>query len=117
MNVIQRAAAEQQAFTAMEQNEFGYETMTTFWADFTIGELVSGINGVKDTFRRAFAEWKSNVKYLTELVMVLNHKCWYWYQKNDELSKLYSDLYYEANGYAYENLEGDDLTYFVDILD
>ena len=117
MNVIQRAAAEQQAFTKMEQNVFGYETKTTFWSDFTIGELVSGVDGVKDTFKRAFAEWKSNVEYLTELVMVLNHKCWNWYRKDDELCQVYSDLYYEANDYAYENLQGDDLTYYFNILD
>ena len=50
----------------------GYTPVTTFWDDFTIAEAFGG-NAVRDTFNRAFDEWKGNYKYLTELVMVLNH--------------------------------------------
>ena len=56
----------------------GYETKTTFYDDFTIADRF-GINAVKDTFKRAFEEWKTNVEYVTELVMVLNHKIWHHY--------------------------------------
>lgn len=66
----------------------GYKPQTTFWQDFSIADRF-GVTAVQDTFNRAFAEWKSNYIYLTEMVMVLNHKIWQWYQKNDELSKLY----------------------------
>lgn len=51
----------------------GYKPMTTFWQDFSIADAF-GIAAVVDTFKRAFKEWKDNYKYLTELVMVLNHK-------------------------------------------
>ena len=51
----------------------GYETKTTFWDDFTIAEAY-GESAVKDTYNRAFKEWKTNVEYITEFVMVLNHK-------------------------------------------
>lgn len=42
----------------------GYTPITTFWDDFTIAEAF-GENAVRDTFNRAFEEWKGNYKYLT----------------------------------------------------
>lgn len=37
----------------------GYEMQTTFWQDFTIADAF-GIDAIKDTFNRAFKEWKDN---------------------------------------------------------
>ena len=53
----------------------GYTTITTFWQDFSIADKF-GIDAIKDTFNRAFNEWKGNYQYLTELVLVLNWKVW-----------------------------------------
>lgn len=53
----------------------GYMMKTTFWQDFTIADRF-GKDGVQDTFNRAFAEWRSNCIFLTELVLVLNWKIW-----------------------------------------
>ena len=39
-----------------------YEFKTTFWMDFTIADKF-GIEAVKDTFKRAFSEWKTD--YIT----------------------------------------------------
>lgn len=104
-------------FQEFQKEQFGYECITTFWEDFGIADRF-GINAVKDTFNRAFAEWKSNYKYLTELVIVLNHRCWMHYNAgNFELSKLYSDLYYQAKYYAEENLKGDEYEYYFNITD
>ena len=58
--ILYKAAISQQNFK-QEMNYIGYETKTTFYGDFTIAELVSGVEGVKDTFKRAFEEWKTNV--------------------------------------------------------
>lgn len=89
-----------------------YEFKTTFWMDFTIADHF-GANAVKDTFERAFKEWRNDVVYVTELSLVLNWKCWQHYEKGDEkLSRLYSDLYYEVNGWCYDNLKGADLEYY-----
>lgn len=55
--------------------EYGYQPKTTFWMDFSIADKF-GIAAIKDTYDRAFKEWKTNHVYLTELVMVLNHKIW-----------------------------------------
>lgn len=93
------------------------EFTTTFWQDFTIADAF-GASAIKDTFKRAFEEWKSDYRYLTDLVMVVNHKCWQHYDKgNNELSQLYSDLYYKAHAYACENLKGEELSYYFRVTD
>ena len=85
----------------------GKEFQTTFWEDFTIADAF-GDNAIKDTYKRAFKHWKEDLVYLTELVIVLNLKCWQWWEKgNEERSKLYSDMYYEADEYALDSIEGD----------
>lgn len=90
---------------------YGYKLMTTFWNDFIIAEQF-GVNAIKETYKRAFTEWKDNYKYLTELVMVLNWRSWICWKHNDEYMELYSDLYYEADEYACTNLKGEELNYY-----
>lgn len=87
------------------------ETKTTFWMDFSIADRF-GISAVKDTFNRAFKEWKGNYIYLTELVMVLNHKIWEHYEHNEPLARVYNDLWEKADNYACEHLKGEELSYF-----
>ncbi len=90
---------------------------TTFWQDFRIAD-VFGVDAVKDTYKRAFEEWKSDYRYLTDLVMVLNHSCWFWYERGNEgLSELYSDLYYETHDYALDNLKDEELRYYLEVTD
>lgn len=96
---------------------FDYETKTTFWDDFTIADHF-GKDAILDTKHRAFEEWKTNTEYVTELAMVLNWKCWQHYEQgNEDYAQLYSDLYYEVNDWCYENLKGDDLTYYFNTTD
>lgn len=96
---------------------FDYECITTFWEDFTIAENF-GVNAVKDTFNRAFNEWKGDYKYLTELVMVLNHKIWQHYEDgNLALANTYNDLWAKADEYACNNLKDEELNYFYKITD
>lgn len=97
-------------------SEIGYEPKTTFWDDFTIADRF-GVNAVKDTFKRAFGEWKDNYEYLTELVLVLNHKIWQWYEKNDKLAEVYNELWRKADDYACSNLKGKELDYFYSTTD
>ena len=87
--------------------------------DFTIAD-VFGVNAVKDTYNRAFKEWKSNYKMLTALVVVLNHKIWEHYEatpKRNELVELYNNLWMQADEYAVTNLKGEELEYFYNITD
>jgi hypothetical protein len=95
----------------------GYRPFTTFWQDFTIAEHF-GEKAIKETFNRAFKEWKSDYEYLTELVMILNWKMWYFYdieQKN--LSILYQELFEKSNEWALNNLKGDELSYYLQTTD
>ena len=96
--------------------ELGYEEQTTFWDDFSIADAF-GKEAIQDTYDRAFKEWKSNYIYLTELVMVLNHKIWQWYEKNDEYAELYNELWQQADRYACDNLKDEELSYFYQTLD
>lgn len=98
------------------RTELGYEPVSTFWTDFSIADKF-GADAVEDTFKRAFDEWKTNYKYLTELVMVLNHKLGYWYGKDYDLCNVYERLWNIADAYGCDNLEGDELSYFYKILD
>lgn len=90
---------------------------TTFPMDFSIADRF-GINAIKDTFNRAFNEWKSDYRYLTHLVIALNHKIWEHYEKgNKAYAELYNSLWENADAYACDNLKGDELSYFCKLTD
>ena len=90
---------------------------TTFWQDFTIADKY-GRNAINDTYRRAFGEWKSDYRYVTDLVMVLNHKIWqHWENKNNELAEVYDKLWRVADEWCMENLKGEELNYFLRTTD
>ena len=97
-------------------SEMGYKPFTTFWEDFSIADAF-GAEAVQDTFDRAFNEWKTQYKYLTELTMVLNHKIFFWYEKNDELARLYDKLWKQADQYACNTLQGEELAYYYKVTD
>ena len=96
--------------------ENGYELQTTFWNDFSIADRF-GLSAIQDTFNRAFEEWKENYKYLTELVLVLNHKIWQYYETRSEIAILYNTLWEQASQYAMEYLKDDELSYYYDVTD
>lgn len=98
------------------ESETGYKPRTTFWQDFSIADAFGG-DAITDTFHRAFNEWKDNCVYITELVMVLNHKIAQWYEKNMELAKLYDKYYHAAACYAEDNLKGAKLQYYYRVTD
>lgn len=94
-----------------------YELQTTFWSDFSIADMF-GLNAIRDTYKRAFAEWKNDYKYLTELVMVTNWKLWEHYENGrNDYAELYDELYRDCYAYGMDNLKGDELHYFIWTLD
>lgn len=96
--------------------ENGYELQTTFWNDFSIADKFD-LSSIQDTFNRAFEEWKEDYKYLTELILVLNHKIWQYHKTRPEFATLYNSLWEQADRYAVENLKDDELRYFYDVTD
>lgn len=94
----------------------GYETITTFGNDFDIADSF-GADAIRDTYKRAFNGWKDNYKYLTELVLVLNWKIAQHYGHNNDYARIYNELWAAADGYALENLTGEELAYFYQVTD
>ena len=89
----------------------------TFFMDFSIAD-VFGANAVKDTYKRAFNEWKDDYKMLTALVVTLNHKIWQHYEaENNELALVYDKLWKETDQYAFDTLKDDELKYFIEVTD
>ena len=111
------ARSDKQIFPGFPDFEDQRES-TTFFGDFTVAEPF-GIEAVKDTFKRCMESWKDSYKYLTELVMVLNHKGWMWYEKDkeSEFAKFYFSAFEEAKSYGYDHLKGDELRFFDRVLD
>ena len=97
-------------------DSMGYEVKTTFWEDFSIADRF-GISAIKDTYKRAFEEWKDNTEYITELVLVLNHKIWDWDGKDEDKAYIYNDLWLKADQWCRENLKGEDAEYYYRVTD
>ena len=90
---------------------------TTFFSDFCVAD-VYGEKAIKDTYKRCFDGWKSNVKYFTEFVAALNHQLWFWYEAGiEEYAKLYDKLWKEADAYGTETFKDDELKHFLMVLD
>lgn len=98
------------------EEEFGYTPLTTYWDDFSIADAF-GVDAIKDTYKRAFEYAKLDYKYLTELVMVLNHKIWEHYETNVRLGMLYNELWEKADAYGLDTLKDNELSYFIRTLD
>ena len=98
-------------------NGMSYET--TFHMDFDIAEHF-GLNAVKDTFKRAFKEWKNEIEYVTELAIVMNGRCWYWYANGrKDLADYYGEMYYKVRDSVYTNKKftKEDLNYYFRLTD
>lgn len=91
----------------------GYEMQTTFWTDFNIADRF-GLDAIKDTYNRAFNEWKNNEVYATELVLVLNWKSWEHSGTQDgipiadEIGSWYADKFYELRDWLLDNWKNDE---------
>ena len=97
--------------------ETGYKPITTFYTDFSIAEKFGGIEAIKDTYNRAFKEWKHDYKYITELAMALNWKSFRWYEVKDEFCELYTELFKRLDAWIMDNLKGEELDYYIRTTD
>lgn len=95
----------------------GYKPKTTFFEDFSVADHF-GIPAVKDTYERGLeTAMFMGYEYLTEFVMVLNHKIWEHYEDNEPLARVYNDLWQKADEEAQNILKGKELSYYYDTLD
>lgn len=112
-NSIERALMMKQYL----QDTLSYDFQTTFWEEFSISDRWYGPAGVIDHYNLVFDQWKDNVKFLTELVLVLNLKIASWFGVDDDLGRTYEYLWKITDSYALDTLKGDDLHYYLNTLD
>lgn len=94
----------------------GYTPNTTFWDDFSIADIF-GIEAIIDTFERAFSEWKEDVRYISELSLVLNHKGIYYSDSRPMLSNAYLTLWERLHRWAQNYYTGEDAEYYFSVTD
>ena len=97
----------------------GYEMESTFWYDFSIADIF-GERAIRETYERAFNEWKDDIKYMTELTIALNYKIWEWYEKDEDIAKVYNELWEQIEEYILGDdtkFSEDEITYFYRITD
>ena len=97
-----------------KKHSYTYQTMRHFNEIYPNDEFYF-ILGADSLF--AFEEWKEHYKYLTELILVLNHKIWQYHDTCPEFAALYNSLWEKADLYAVENLKGEELDYFYEVTD
>ena len=97
-----------------------YEYKTNFMYDFAAIDE-KGEVAIRALAQKLFDTYKDNIVYLTELIMVINHRSWYWYNIDDELCDIYTRLYYDfdekAINYLEEQGNEENLSYFFRTLD
>ena len=89
-----------------------------YWQRFSIAESY-GKAEIQKVYNDIFKEAKSDYKFLTELVMVLNHKTWQHCEDLDfsELCDCYTKLFRTASEYAKTHLTGNGLKYYLSVTD
>lgn len=104
----------------------GYVPITTYYTDFGVSERF-GLKEVENTYRRAFRYHHTDIKWMTEICMVLNWKIHEHYGVNDKLAELYDELWRECNSWIlecedenadeieYKHFTKDEIKYFLDI--
>lgn len=72
---------------------------------FDVAEWKHRVESLAQELYDSYIE-EADVTMLAALVMILNHKCWDWYEEgNEALSCIYSNLYYKYNDKAWDWLE------------
>lgn len=91
-------------------DEIGYTPCTTYWKDFSIADqfMYKEKNPIQDTYKRALEYAKTDYKVFTELVLVLNHKIWQWYETDNNIGLIYNDLWRKAVNLFYETFENNE---------
>ena len=95
----------------------GYTQRTTFWDDFTLTERF-GVKAIKDTYKNAFNSYKTDVVFITELVLVLNWKMLYMDERHmTEKSVMYYKCWVELSNWCERHLEAGAYEYFILVTD
>jgi len=134
MNVLQYAAIVEQNWKLNLEDMTDFRPSYTFYKDLAIAEFCEtrmlDKNAVRKTYNRLVKSYGSNIKAMTELVMVLNHKIWAFYNKVDShymgdneradyFEALYTELYQEAAVFVERKFGKDEkaMCYYYQVMD
>lgn len=135
MNVFQYAAIVEQNWKLNLGDMSGYTPKYTFYNDFAIAEFcevyMRDKNAVKKTYNQVIKSWGNNIKALTEIVMVLNHKSWAFAENVDSkylgvgenwrefYANLYTELYEKAVDFVYKKFSKNEeaMRYYYEVTD
>lgn len=119
MNVFQYAAITEANWEQNLACMSGYERKYTFYADFGIAEFCEvykmDTDAVKDTYKRVVESWGKDIKAMAEVVMVLNHKIWAFYDNVDSSYLHCSEEWRQHFMEVYQNLY-DECVNFIDSM-
>lgn len=131
----------QYAFTAEANWKENLSYMTsftpsyTFYSDFSIAEFcevyMHDANAVIDTYKRVKESWGKDIKAITEVCMVLNHKIWSFYDGVDssylkcseewrqKFAEVYQSLYDDCTEYIQKTFGNDSeaMSYYYEVTD
>ena len=104
-----------------------YKRITTYTSDFSIAEWcvpAEGMNAIASTLRNALTNWRDNVEWFAEIILVINMKSWeHAARGNNEYGKMYSELFYMVQalyfGWFDESHKDNDkaMEYYYDYVD
>lgn len=100
----------------------------TFVLDFTIALVFRGLKGVEETYKRAFEEWKKDIRYITALAITMNRLGWQYWDKDKKVGKKFFEYWEKLDAfildeeedgedYKYKNFTADEVSYFIRACD
>ena len=104
-----------------------YERKTTYTSDFSIAEWcvpIEGMSAIASTLRNALTNWRDDVEFFAEIIIVLNMKAHeHAARGNWEYAEMYSDLYLDAKCLYFDWFDKDNkqhdkaMEYYYDYVD
>lgn len=102
----------------------------TFASDFEIALMFGKLEGVEETYKRAFEEWKKDIRYITALALTMNHLGWKYYERNEKIGKKFFEKWHELDAFIldcdydeetdeehYKNFTPEEVHYFIRACD
>ena len=88
-----------------------YERQTTYTSDFSIAEWcvpVEGMSAIADTLKNTLDNWRDDVEWFAEILLVVNLKSWeHAARGNNEYGKMYSELFYMVQALYFDWFDSD----------
>lgn len=104
-----------------------YNRKTTYTSDFSIAEWyvpIEGMSAIVNTLRNALTNWRDNIEFFAEIIIVLNMKAWeHSARSNRQYAEMYSELYLDAKCLYFDWFDSDNkkhdkaMEYYYDYVD